>query len=160
MDQKYLSEPFEVCIPEYRMAKAIRKGENPEDEVVSFLEKWATERGQNVSQSRHFGFDVPVSEGEKEQGLRAYEYWLEVSESVMPEGEVSIADFPGGRYIAVRIEDPFADPFERIGSGWKALVEHIKQNNIPVEWCSPGSCLEEVVSIEGNCYMNVMVKLK
>ena len=68
-----------------------------------------------------------------------------------------IEPFPGGKYLALRITDPFTAPFERIPQGWQTLVKYIKDNNIKVEWCKPGSCLEEVKEIDSVCYMDLLV---
>lgn len=72
---------------------------------------------------------------------------------------VLVEPFPGEKYIALRITDPFADPFDLIPKGWQELVKYIKENHIKTECCTPGSCLEEVVIKGCGCYMDVMIKL-
>lgn len=189
MAQSVFSEPFEVKIPPMTMAKDRVISANPEEEVMTRLRNWAQEQGADLAQARAFGFDVPVSAAEKAQVLRGYEYWLQVPDTiVVPAQPVSlnsceagikggsgthavlVEPFPGGKYIALHITDPFADPFERIPRGWQTLVKYIKEsrpsldggpeggnlyNNI--EWYTPGSCLEDVIEIDGVFCMDEIV---
>ncbi len=46
---------------------------------------------------------------------------------------MTVEPFPGGKYIALRITDPFAEAFDRIPKGWQKLVNYIKSNDIKVE---------------------------
>jgi len=269
--------PHYVEIPPMTVAKDKVISTNPEQEVIARLQNWAKNKGIDITKSRAFGFDVPVSAEEKAQGIRGYEYWLQVPDSfVIPDAvshpepveghavlvepsttvipakagihtsaversetlindshgssvkewmpdntsrnqldfgnpvvghddlekrngthaaviplkkgihtsaversetlindspgssakewmpdqvghDIKIESFAGGKFIALRITDPFADPFDRIPKGWQTLVKHIKDNNVKVEWCTPGSCLEEVHTIDGICYMDVMI---
>ncbi len=159
MNNSVFAAPEKVILPNLKMAKAIKTGQEPEEEVIRFLENWASERGVDVIQARRFGFDYPVSDEEKAQGKRGYCYLLQVPDSVQAKDEVEIVDFIGGSFISLRISDPFAAPFERIPEGWNALVKHIQANNLKVEWCSFASCLEEVITIDGTCYMDVMIRM-
>jgi len=159
MQETIFSQPFEVEIPPLTVAKDRVISANPEDEVITRLRNWAKQQGVDLAKARAFGFDVPVSAEQKAQGLRGYEYWLQVPDSLQSDEKVKVETFPGGTYIALRITDPFTDPFERIPQGWQTLVKYIKDNNIKVEWCTPGSCLEEVTTLDGVCYMDVMIYL-
>ncbi|GEM_PF-2939249 len=80
-----------------------------------------------------------------------------------------IEPFPGGKYIALRITDPFADPSCRIPRGWQTLVKYLPSDAFATQpqgttHCSndecnaPGSCLEEVKIIDGVCCMDVMIR--
>ena len=160
MSDSIFSEPFYADIPMLRMAKARIISRNPEAEVIKFLETWLQERGIDITQSRRFGFDVPVSKPEKEQGIRGYEYWMQVPDSIQASEPVNIEQFPGGNFIALRITEPFLEPFERIPLGWQTLVKYIGDHGTDVEWCTPGCCLEEVKSIDGITYMDVYIRLK
>lgn len=158
MQETIFSQPFEVEIPPLTVAKDRIISTNPEEEVITRLRNWAKQQGVDLAQARAFGFDVPVSAAEKAQGLRGYEYWLQVPDSLQSDEKVKVEPFLGGTYLALRITDPFAAPFERIPQGWQTLVKHIKDNNIKVEWCSHGSCLEEVIEIDGVCFMDLMIQ--
>ncbi len=158
MENHIYSEPKSVELPDLHMAKAIRTGNEPEEEVIRFLENWAAEKGVDTANARRFGFDYPVSDEDKARGHRGYCYLLQVPETVQADSEVVLVDFIGGSFISLRISDPFAAPFERIPEGWHALVKHIKTHNLKVEWCSFASCLEEVITLDGKCYMDVMIR--
>ncbi len=182
MQDAIFSQPFEVQIPPMTVAKDRVISTRPEEEVIARLQSWAANQGIDVKQARAFGFDVPVSAEQKAQGIRGYEYWLQVPDSFVPKSShpepveghhpkpvegchpervegrsVKIAPFSGGTYFALRITDPFAAPFDRIPQGWQTLVKYIKDNNIKVEWCKPGSCLEEVKTLDDVCCMELMI---
>jgi AraC family transcriptional regulator len=142
--------------------------ESPEEEVMGALEKYAESMGLKVG--RNFGFDVPVSEEESEQGVRGYEYWLEVKAEEL--NKVSLPDTFEGfeiwhmaidthRYASLRITDPFADPFERIGLGWKSLVQWMEKNDLHLQHQAHGNenpyCLEEVVMEDGVTCMDIFI---
>ncbi len=152
------AEPIIVNLPSLKMAKAIRTGNEPEEEVIRFLEKWAADKGIDISKARRFGFDYPVSDEEKAKGYRGYCYLLQVPEDMQTCEEVELVDFSGGSFISLRISEPFS-PIEKIPEGWHALVKHIQTNNLKVEWCSFASCLEEVITQDGKCYMDVMIRM-
>ena len=63
------------------------------------------------------------------------------------------------RYASLRIEDPFADPFERIGLGWKALVQWMEKNNLHLQHQTHGNenpyCLEEILTQDGVTCMDI-----
>ncbi len=157
--ENHLSDVKYVQIPPYRMAKAQIISTNPEEEVISFLQNRLKTLGIDISQSRSFGFDVPVSEKEQAQGIRGYEFWMAVPDSFSPSDDVGIVDFPGGEYLSLRITDPFADPFTKIPDAWQHLVRHIKSNNIKADYCGLGGCLEEVIETDGKTYMDISIRV-
>lgn len=158
----------------YRMINAMdlicarAVSENPEDEVMARLEKFFTTQG--IKKGRNFGFDVPLSEEDSEKGLRGYEYWLEVTPEVLEELDLpttfegmSIWHFhlDAHRYASLRIEEPFVDPFERIGGGWKALVGWMEANDLHLAHQKHGNenpyCLEEVMEEDGTTKMDIFI---
>jgi AraC family transcriptional regulator len=146
-------------IPPYRMAAAKTVSEYPEIEVIKFLEEWVAARGIDGKASRHFGFDIPVSDDQQAQGLRGYEYWIAVPENVEADEQVSIVDFPGGEYVTLRITDPFTDPFETIPAGWQKLVTYIRTQQIGCDRNPLGCCLEEVNEAAEPCYMDIYIRI-
>jgi effector-binding domain-containing protein len=63
-----------------------------------------------------YGFNNPnPSKGSPNYG---YEIWLPVDESVKPEGDLRIVDFPGGLYAVARFKG-----LENIGAVWGQLVK-------------------------------------
>jgi AraC family transcriptional regulator len=154
------SEPRYEFLSPYRMVMARRIGNSPEEEVIKFLQEWVSKQGVDPKLSRSFGFDIPVSEELKKQGIRGYEYWIAVPEHVLPIGEVKIGMFAGGYFIVLRITAPFDEPLDRIPKGWQVLVDYVQKNNLQAEWCANGSCLEEVIEKDSVTYMDIFIKLK
>ncbi len=153
----YLSEIRYTSLKDMTVASHTIISNNPEEEVVEYLQKWMQSKGiPNTAPS--YGFDSPVTAEQEKEGLRGYEYWVVVEESD-EDKQVVYKEIPGYDYVTLRIEDPFDNPFERIPNGWKALVkwldEHeIRQNIIQ----SP--CLEQVLEVKGMTYMDIMIPIK
>jgi effector-binding domain-containing protein len=158
--ETWLSEVSYTHLPPYRMAMAKVVSTNPEEEVIRYLEAWVAVQGIDIKTCRRFGFDVPLSDEEKEEGRRGYEYWMAVPDTVSGDDNVRIVDFSGGDYITLRITDPFASPFVRISKGWQTLVEHVRQCKLPADWCNVGGCLEEVIVSENITCMDIFIRLK
>ncbi len=151
------SEVKRTNLPEMKVVSASRVSENPEEEVIGFVCKWLQARGYELESRRGFGFDIPVSEEDKLAGKRGYEYWITIEEELAGDEDVKIKTIAADNYAFLRIREPFADPFERIGEGWKLLAGEVKK--MSQEKCSCGCesryCLEEVV-IEGDVtYMDI-----
>ncbi|MCF7911112.1 MAG: GyrI-like domain-containing protein [Candidatus Cloacimonetes bacterium] len=144
-------------LPEMKVVSARRVSENPEEEVIEFLCKWLQERGIDLESRRGFGFDIPVSDEELSAGLRGYEYWITLEEELSGDEQVIIKTIAADKYAFMRIREPFAEPFERIGNGWRILAGEASKLK---ETCSKSDyegryCLEEVI-IEGDItYMDL-----
>lgn len=163
----YLSTINYKTIPAMTVIRTTVISKNPEDEVIKLLTKFA--KINNLKTSRNFGFDVPVSEEQANQDMRGYEYWLVLDESelekvtlpFMFEGsEISSHFLDKHRYAALRISDPFSDPFERIGLGWKTLVRWLEEKQIShndSEKMCHAYCLEEVIETDGITYMDIFI---
>ncbi len=158
--EDYLGEIRQVTLKPMRMASAQRIGAEPENEVIEFITNWANKHGIDHKSTRSFGFDIPVADAEKQKGHRGYEYWIAIPEGIGPEPETKLVDFTGGEYITLRINDPFVDPFDRIPKGWQHLVAHIRSQNLMADFCTVGSCLEEVVTENGVTCMDILIRLK
>src|SRR5690606_5987718 len=109
-----------VALPPMRVARFHAVSRTPEDDVMKVLQQWSESLGIHEL-PRNVGFDVDVTPQQAEAGLRGYELWFVVGERVVGSGAVEVHDFPGGLYAAMTLNDPFADPFERIPSGWGVL---------------------------------------
>jgi AraC family transcriptional regulator len=81
---------------------------------------------------------------------------------------VSVKLIPAYRYATLRITDPFADPFERIGGGWRFLANWLQHHEVPTEPglsgepadCQQAACLEEVLEIDGVTVMDIFIPLE
>jgi len=132
---------------------------NPEEEVISYLRKWV--EGQGVRGTRSFGFDYPVSDEEREKGLRGYEYWIVIPDYVTESEGVIIKNIPEDEYAVLRITDPFSEPFERIPMGWKQLSEWVYAGEYRPRTSQNRFMLEEIIEDEdGNTYMDLYFPVK
>ncbi|WP_162551050.1 AraC family transcriptional regulator [Paenibacillus tepidiphilus] len=141
----YLSEVSITALGDMRVASAFRVSAEPEDEVVRFVEHWVKARGTG-KEARRFGFDVPVSEEQQENGLRGYEYWVETDAplSSLDEG-MAVKEIEGCKYASLRITDPFADPFVRIPLGWRQLAGWVNSRGYQASCDQERYWLEEVL---------------
>lgn len=146
MMRERFSEVSLVDLPPMRVACFRAVSRTPEDDAAKVLSQWAVGAGMRDT-LRTFGFDVDVSAEQAEAGLRGYELWCVVPEGVVASGPVTIRDFPGGRFAAMTIHDPFSDPFRHIPAGWEALHEWVITHGY--EPPDATLCLEEVVAAYG-----------
>ena len=158
--EAYLSEVFFETLLDVTVVSAVQISSNPEEEVMAFLENWAKEHPE-LKTARRFGFDVPVSAAQQDQGLRGYEYWISLTGVVKVTSGVTIKSIPENTYAVIRITDPFADPFNRIGKGWSRMIEWVKENGYEDVSFVPGKyCLEEVKEINGVPVMDIFVAIE
>lgn len=128
---------------------------NPEEEVITFLTEWIKENGIDP-QARTFGFDIPVSEEEKNNGLRGYEYWVNVGENTPINKGVILKKVEGCKYAVLRITNPFSNPFDTIPRGWKTLVGWVNNKGYKASCDKERYWLEEkVIEIDGVTYMDI-----
>lgn len=146
MHKEQVSKVSLVELSPMRVARFRAVSRTPEDDAMKVLRQWAEGLGIR-DLPRNFGFDVEVTPEQAEAGLRGYEMWFVVGERVVGSGAVEVHDFPGGRFAAMTLYDPFADPFARIPAGWDLLHEWVISHGLE----SPGEtlCLEELVEIDG-----------
>lgn len=146
MIKQRFSEVSFVDLPPMRVACFRAVSRTPEDDAMKVLTQWAAGAGLREPY-RAFGFDVQVSTEQAQSGLRGYELWFVISDGVLASGPVEIREFPGGRFAAMTLYEPFVDPFERIPTGWDALHEWV----ITHGYEDPESmlCLEEVIDHDG-----------
>lgn len=128
---------------------------NPEEEVIARVIETLVHAGLPDGVEA-YGFDVPVSEEEVMDGIRGYEYWARVPDDY-ENAHMDLIVVPERTYATLSIKDPFADPFDRIPNGWKALVAWVHEEKIEVE---EGQCLEHVYEEDGVTYMDVMIPVK
>lgn len=145
MSEKNMSEITLQTLPPMRMACYQVVSGAPEDEGGRFMDAWVKARG--LEGGRRFGFDVPVTADQEKAGLRGYEQWYSVPESVTGADGTMIRHFPGGKYAVLRLYNPFTAPFETIPHGWGYLHNWVTSH--PEIQCGYHQCLEELVPGEG-----------
>jgi AraC family transcriptional regulator len=153
MENKYSDVRFET-LDTMDVVSAYVISRNPEEEVIEFLTKWAGKNGINRN-ARNFGFDIPVSEEEQKKGLRGYEYWIKVDESVPTSDGVVVKRIEGCKYVVLRITDPFSEPFDVIPKGWKTLMEWVDSKGYSKICDKERYWLEEVIEKDGSTYMDI-----
>lgn len=119
---------------------------NPESEVINFMIEWM--RNNNIdTKSRQFGFDVPVSEEQRQKGIRGYEYWVKVKEDTDVCEGMKLKKVDECNYAILRITNPFSNPFEVIPEGWKRLAEWVSSNGYMPN-CIQGKAYKEQYWLE------------
>lgn len=136
---------------------------NPEEEVIAFMNRWR-ESNRIDPLARNFGFDIPVSEEQGSQGLRGYEYWVEVPEDTPVSEGVRLKKVEEATYAILRITNPFSDPFETIPAGWRKLAEWANEHGyMPISsqetGCKDRYWLEEILELDGNTNMDLYFPL-
>jgi len=173
----YLSDVGIVKMSPMVVLSGIAVGTDPEEAIMMVMNQLAATYDLNVK--RRFGFDSPVTAEQAAAEMRGYEYWLAIDEdslAKLPAGDffefsetcVSVKVIPGYRYATLRITDPFFDPFERIGGGWRFLADWLQNHEVPAEHglssepadCHKAACLEEVLEIDGMTMMDIFIPLE
>lgn len=155
--QEIYSEVYLETLENMTVVSAVVISQNPEEEVMKLLTDWAGATGIEIS--RNFGFDVPVSEPQQKEGIRGYEYWLQVEKKPQVLKEMTVKHIEGCQYAVLKITDPFQAPFEIIPQGWKHLVQWINQKGYLGNAKKQCYCLEEVIEENGVTYMKVMIPI-
>lgn len=167
--KEYLSDVTYEVIEKMTVLSAVVVGKEPEEEVIGLMNRLRENYG--ISVLRSFGFDSPLEETEDVLEKRGYEYWLSISEEERKKIEekeqflfegiiITIKEIPSYRYASLRIQDPFSDPFERIGTGWRFLVNWLEDRDFKepdFTRCNSIHCLEEVKEVEGQMVMDIYI---
>jgi predicted transcriptional regulator YdeE len=133
----------------------------PEDDVIEYMKNGAIKNGLDKQEGmRNFGFDVPVSEEQKKEGLRGYEYWITVTDTVTQSDGVTIKNIDADEYAVLRIVNPFNDPFNSIPNGWKMLRDWVMNGEYKTTCFNNRYWLEEVIQDGNNTYMDIYFPVK
>ncbi len=138
-----LTSPVTIeTLPAMRVACYRAISPSPEEDGNKFMEAWIARQGLPEG-LRHFGMDCEVTEEQAKAGLRGYEYFWVVPESVTGSEGVTICDFPGGLYAVMTLYHPFEAPFDRIPAGWYQLMDWVKASE--TYQGAEHQCLEELI---------------
>ncbi|WNS45820.1 helix-turn-helix domain-containing protein [Paenibacillus sp. MMS20-IR301] len=150
---EYLSEVRIEQLNSMTVASASRVSDNPEEDVMMYLDQWAETAG--IRGNRNFGFDIPVTEEEQQRGLRGYEYWYALNERIQTPEDITVKDVQSCKYAVLRITEPFIDPFERIPLGWNKLVSWVNSKGYETSCEQERYWPEEVLVIDGVTFMDL-----
>ena len=150
-------------VPAFKMARYVMISPNPEDNVNTYMMKWANESRllTTFPDAQLIGWDFPFVSQELQNrfGMRGY-----VAAYVIPAGFVT--DHPGVEYAeneetdyaVITITDPFSQPFERIPNAYKCIMEYLKANNFKKrKQENVISCFEHEYENDGVTYMDIFV---
>ena len=146
-------------IPAFRMARYVIISPNPEDDVNSYIERWAHKNG--IQNPQTIGWDFPYISPEQKNrfGLRGY-----VSACVLPkdykgsEYGVEIAEQRAADYATITIRDPFRAAFERIPHAYELILKHLNCNGFKDSGVENVlHCFEYVYSENDIVYMKVHI---
>lgn len=132
--------------------------QTPEEDSMKAVESWISSHGLTLDDRRSFGFDVPVSPAELSQGLRGYEYGMEVGEEIQPSEGLSARVYGGGFYAVTRVVNAFDAPFQSIPAGWQKLINWAQN----ISGWSPvyETCYEETVPGENGVDLILYLAVK
>ena len=126
MDDERFGEIHVERLPPMHVAGCRIVGEEPEEDAAVQMARWREEHGLS-RECRHFGFDTDVPPDAAAFGLRGYEVWTTVPESVTAsDDDVTVRDVPGGSYAVLDIRDARDDPYTLIPTGWNRLHEWVE----------------------------------
>lgn len=167
----YLSKVRYEIIDSMVVLSGTAVGSEPEETIIGLMNQLATFYGIRVLRS--FGFDSPVEGTEDVMQFRGYEFWLAIDEAALDklpsrrtfdfEGTlITVKRIPAYRYAALRITQPFVDPFERIPAGWRHLVSWLEDHDFKAHdftFCQKANCLEEVKTVGEETVMDIYIPI-
>ena len=109
-----------VKLPPMRIICINGFGEGPETQAWEKMIAWAKAKGlwNDGKPKRFFGYNNPdPAPGSPNYG---YDVWMTVDESVQPDGDARLINFPGGLYAVAHC--PVKNPGDDIFGTWKKLV--------------------------------------
>lgn len=148
-------------IPAFRMARYVIISPNPEDDVNSYMQRWARKNG--ITNPPFIGWDFPfVSPEQKNRfGLRGY-----VSACVLPadyagsSDGVEIAQQNAADYAVITVREPFEAAFERIPHAYHLIFEHLNCSGFRSSAAENVlHCFEYVYDEDGTTYMKVHIHI-
>lgn len=147
----------------FTMAGYVMVSPNPEDDVNSYMDKWARNSGllTMYPDAKRIGWDFPFVSPELHNrfGLRGY-----AAAYIIPEGFET--NYPGVKFIkqleadyaVITIKNPFKNAFERIPNAYKRIMQYLQVNNFKERHKENVlSCFEYVYKKEEMTFMDVYI---
>jgi len=150
-------------LPTFKMARYVMISPNPEDDVNTYMHKWAKKSGllEQYPDVKIIGWDFPFVSQELQTRFHMRGY---VAAYVLPDGfttelpGVEYAENEEANYAMITITEPFIQPFERIPNAYKNIMEYLQANNFKEKQQENIiSCFEREYEKDGVTYMNVYI---
>lgn len=150
-------------VPAFQMARYVMISPNPESDVQNYMKNWGRMSGLEATDpnAKLIGWDFPFVSQELQTrfGLHGY-----AAAYILPEGFQT--DCPGveyarnreAEYAVITVTDPFVQPFERIPTGYKHIMEYLQANNFKDKLSDDViCCFEHEYERDGVVYMDIYV---
>jgi DNA gyrase inhibitor GyrI len=111
-----------VTLPPMRVACLNGFGESPEGQARNKMRAWARSQDLLNLPYRLFGYNNPdPAPGSPNYG---YDFWMTIDDSVVPAGDASLVNFPGGLYAVTHLDVDNA--WEDIPSTWQKMFSWVE----------------------------------
>ena len=150
-------------VPAFKMARYVMISPNPESDVQNYMKKWGRESGLTIANpaAKLIGWDFPFVSQELQTRFGLYGY---AAAYMLPEGfqtdcvGVEYAQNREADYAVITVKEPFIQPFERIPTGYKCILEFLQANNFKEKQCDDiVCCFEHEYEKDGVSYMDIYV---
>lgn len=157
MNENRYSEIKTVTLPKRKIARYVMISPNPEDDVISYMLRWAEASGltKAVKDPERIGWDFPfVTKEQQEQfGLRGYVCAYLIPESFEPKCcGAELAYLNEDTYATLTITDPHSNSFENIPYAYRMLLDYSQTSS----W-ENRIAFEKEYDVDGVHYMDVYV---
>jgi len=150
-------------VPAFKMARYVMISPNPEADVQNYMNNWGKESGlfKADPNAKLIGWDFPFVSQEQQTrfGLHGY-----VAAYILPEGfqtscqGVEYAQNKEAEYAVITVTEPFVQPFERIPTGFKYIMEFLQANNFKSKLSDDIiGCFEHEYEKDGVVYMDIYI---
>lgn len=150
-------------LPAFNMARYVIISPAPEDDVHEHMRAWGERSGLLAAHpdAKLIGWDFPYVSQEQQTRFGMHGY---AAAYVLPEGfesnceGVEYCRNSEADYAAITVTEPFIQPFERIPTGYKHIMEYLDANNfkdkIPDDILG---CFEYEYEKDGVSYMDIFI---
>lgn len=147
----------------FKMASYVIISQNPESDAIGYMQNWAEKSGLKAatSQVKYIGWDFPFVSQEQQNRFGMHGY---AAACIIPKEFKT--DYPGAQYsenaeadyAVVTIKEPFVQPFERIPTAYKLIMQYLQANNFKEKrQDNVLSCFEYEYVKNGVTYMDVFI---
>ena len=121
-------------LPAFRMARYVMISPEPERDVQEYMKNWGMRSGLLAAHpdAKLIGWDFPYVTQEQQVRFGMHGY---AAAYVLPEGfktdldGVEYSSNSEAEYAVITVTEPFIQPFERIPTGYKHILEYLQANS-------------------------------